>query len=350
MKVNFWHPIGQARQFQKPSYVSTSGHFVPLSAYTTSTGANVTAANSAALVQLAKSIQSTNSHFMGGVFLGEIREVVRMIARPARTLREGLKGYLSTLQRRKSRAPKHRLNKILADTWLEYSFGWQPLVNDTMAAAEALARWNLENEGILYRRSSCRGFGVSQAPTSVSYSTNLVNNYCYYRQVVKEGADCIVRYKVGMDYKATAPVGSAARLAELSGFNLNDFIPTVWELVPWSFLVDYFTNVGDIISFCCTDKSNMTWICKSQVQTGWREIHAATDTRSVVAAIPNKDLISIEGDSLGTSTSKRSVVTRTSPSNLDYPKLEFSYPPFESSKWINLAALWQGVRRLTPYR
>nr|UJQ84978.1 MAG: hypothetical protein 1 [Leviviridae sp.] len=350
MKVSFWHPIGQARQFQKPEFAEVRGFYTRPSALTSSTGANVTSANSAALVQLAKAIQATNSHFMGGVFLGEIREVVRMITRPAKTLREGLQGYLSTLKRRKSRAPKHRLNKILADTWLEYSFGWQPLVNDTIAAAETLARWNLENEGVLYRRSSCRGFGKSQAPDPVLVSDDLVNNYCYYRQVTASGADCIVRYKVGMDYKATAPVGSAARLAELSGFNLTDFIPTVWELVPWSFVVDYFSNVGDILSFCCTDKSNMTWICKSQVQTGWRTINTVVDSKRVSAAIPNKDLISIEGSSLGSATSKRSVVTRTAPSSLDYPKLEFQYPALGSSKWINLAALWQGVRSLTPYR
>lgn len=353
MKVSFWYPLGQPRQNQQVKWAEVRGFLLPPSAYGTSTGADVTSANSAALVLLAKKIESVNTHMMGGVFLGEIREVVKLITSPAKTLREGLSGYFSTLAKRKSRAPKHRLKKILADTWLEYSFGWKPLISDSIAAAETLARWNLEKEGIMFRRSSARGYAGTQALMSAVPTTfNLVNNYCYYKTVSRDMAEAKVIWRCGLEYKATAPVGSAARLANLAGFNnnLESWIPTAWELIPWSFVVDYFSNVGDILSFCCTDKSNMTWKNKTVVQTGMRETSAMADVKGVTTAISNKDLISIEGSSLGTSVSKRTVTKRTLPPVLDYPKLEFQYPAFGSTKWINLAALTVSARKLTPYR
>jgi hypothetical protein len=35
--------------------------------------------------------------------------------------------------------------------------------------------------------------------------------------------------------------------ARLLGFSPYDFVPTIWELIPYSFVVDYFTNAGEVI-------------------------------------------------------------------------------------------------------
>lgn len=350
MKVSFWHPTGQARDLQRPAWFSINGEFLPYRAVTFAAGGDLTSANNQALTLLMQKVRATNSHFMGGVFLGELREVVRMIASPARTLREGIGDYFSTLRKRKGRAPKHRLKQILADTWLEYSFGWQPLISDVKAGAEALARWDLEGEGILNRRSRIRAFArTEQLWGTPPPAEEVDNNYCYYTRYSRNVGSSTVIYTVGMEYNATAPVGSARRLAELSGFNLSDFVPTVWELIPWSFVVDYFSNVGDIIAYSCTDTSNMSWKQKTIVTSFKEEVHTVADHKKVIAAIPKQDLISIEGDSLGSQTSTLSSVSRVSLSALDYPQLQFTYPG-ASTKWINLLALTQSGRSLTPYR
>lgn len=53
-----------------------------------------------------------------------------------------------------------------------------------------------------------------------------------------------VRYRGRIDAQVDAPVWNNL---DLFGFSAKEFVPTLWELLPWSFLVDYFTNVGDIL-------------------------------------------------------------------------------------------------------
>jgi hypothetical protein len=353
MKVTFWYPLGQPRPNQRVEFTRINGQFATPAALGFSDTGDTTSANNSALVFLARKIQKTNDHFMGGVFLGELNEVIRMITRPARTLREGLGGYISALSKRKGRAPKHRLKQILADTWLEYSFGWKPLINDIKDAAETMARWELEKEGILYRRTSLKSFAYSELLASAPQSTpSVVNNYCYHLINTRNYGSSKVIYRVGLEYKATAPVGSAKRLAELSGLapsSLLGFVPTAWELLPWSFLVDYFSNVGDILAYSCTDKSNLTWKNKSTVIEGRQEVYYPVNTTAVNSAISSKDLISIEGSSLGSRVATRAVVQRRALANLDYPKLEFNIPG-KPVQWINMAALSLGARSITPYR
>jgi hypothetical protein len=43
------------------------------------------------------------------------------------------------------------------------------------------------------------------------------------------------------------------------GFSPEAFVPTLWELAPWSFLVDYFVNIGDILSGWSYGRTNLGW-------------------------------------------------------------------------------------------
>jgi hypothetical protein len=113
--------------------------------------------------------------------------------------------------------------------------------------------------------------------------------------------------------------------------------------------VDYFSNVGDILAYSCTNKSNLTWKNKSTVIEGRQEVYYPVNTTAVNSAISSKDLISIEGSSLGSRVATRAVVQRRALANLDYPKLEFNIPG-KPVQWINMAALSLGARSITPYR
>lgn len=344
-----YEPVGNPRHLQTiKRYAFEGAYYSSPLVPTQSTGADVQAADNLALKMLYRRIRKANSHFSGGVFLGEIREVISMIRRPAMTLRNGLGDYFSTLRKRKGRAPKHRLREILSSTWLEYSFGWQPLVNDVIAAAETLARF--ENDE---RRTSVSGWGVHETLLdSGAVQYNGLFGRLHAIQHYRRWASAKVSYRVGLDFRAKAPFGSAKRLAELSGFKLQDFVPTVWELIPWSFIVDYFTNVGDILEAMTTDTSSVT----RKTRTSILQQHVTsmyTANYGYYNVDPGlKDVYSIQGDGLGGHQASRSVVSRRKDAILTIPTLEFSYPPFDSAKekWINLAALTASSRRLTPYR
>jgi hypothetical protein len=52
----------------------------------------------------------------------------------------------------------------------------------------------------------------------------------------------------------------------LFGFTPSELVPTAWELLPWSFLVDYFVNVGDVLSSAVTASSNVNFVNKTVIQ------------------------------------------------------------------------------------
>lgn len=45
------------------------------------------------------------------------------------------------------------------------------------------------------------------------------------------------------------------------GLTIQEFVPTVWELIPYSFVVDYFTNIGDVVNYAYS--ANLNWVYKS---------------------------------------------------------------------------------------
>lgn len=319
--------------------------------FVSASGVSVTTAESLALQNLYRRVKAANQQWSAPTFLGEILEVKRMLKNPALALRKGLGDYLATLGKRKRgirQTPKGRktLRRISAETWLEYSFGWVPLLSDIGAAAETLARFETESDS--NRRRVVSSYGQDSRLNSDQLFDSVTSGLArlrYFRRIVQT-SQVDVFYRVGLNYKFDAPYGSSRRLAELSGFKITEFVPTAWELLPWSFVVDYFSNVGDIIGAAFMDTSSVAWICKSTVTKGlW-----SSDTR--LQRIPNPGTGHLgyrEGrTSHGNWKSVNKSVTRASVSGLSLPKLEFRLPG-GSIKWINLAALATGVRKLTPY-
>jgi hypothetical protein len=126
---------------------------------------------------------------------------------------------------------------------------------------------------------------------------------------------------------------------------LEDFVPTVWELIPYSFVADYFTNIGDIISAFSYGNMNLRWSTRTQV------VKAIAVNNSASPRLNDTNPINIIefGIDDGSSTITRRIVDRKNYNGGFVPSLRFEIPGADSSKWINLAALKNGQRRLTPY-
>jgi len=81
-------------------------------------------ANNLAKAAFLKKLIKSQRTFQGGVFLGELREALHMLRRPAKSLRESINSYHRTAKKRarKELTPK-RKNRAVRDTWLEYQYG-----------------------------------------------------------------------------------------------------------------------------------------------------------------------------------------------------------------------------------
>lgn len=196
-----------------------------------------------------KKLNELHHQFQGGVFLGEIVPTFKMLVRPFGTLRTGIKSYFDTLYRgrKRGRWTPSSLRRFLSDTWLEYAFGWQPLLADIQDASVALTR--LLSRTVILPFKVSAGDDVSGPEAFSGPLQSLAGMFYSYRR--RKVEECRYRF-----YGAFQPLPEAhegipllERCIELSGFDLKSFVPTAWELIPYSFLVDYFTNVGDILQF-----------------------------------------------------------------------------------------------------
>lgn len=225
-----------------------------------STGAAIDQANSRAL----KQIKSAQSKFSGSVFLGELREAAKMLRNPAAGLRKALKSqYLDKLQKRTKgfRSPKHdpdRWKKAISESWLEATFGWTPFLNDLKDAGEAYQE--IQRKGDHLEKIKAVGKAATLSYENTTELAPVANFFHLWKEKEIQEAICVIRGEVRTQ-AATTPLEKAA----VFGLSPSEFIPTVWELLPWSFLVDYFTNIGDILENSMTSTAGVAWLIRTTV-------------------------------------------------------------------------------------
>jgi len=192
-----------------------------------------------------------------GVTFGELNETLRMITRPGQAITRRIGSYLTQVKRdlrRNKRAPVRKRNEIVANTWLEYTFGWAPLLGDAENLASAAGKLA---SGMPYLRVSDkagREVSVNEAGSSLAYpgAGGHAFDITKFTQTV-----CQVYGEFKPDF------GQPGDFPTAFGLRPRDIIPTIWELVPWSFAIDYFTGVGDFISSMSFPTTSLNWYMRS---------------------------------------------------------------------------------------
>lgn len=327
-------------------FAAAQGTGFYLSAFESSNYASLVKADNQAKAKAVREIRRQQTSFQGGVFLGELGETLRALRSPARTLREGISDYFATLKKRKrgirgsANKRRHALKDILANTWLEYSFGWKPLVSDIDSAAETLANHMHRTDAPEMRRFDATGDDEFAIPFQgeALYSNGPAGIYYRMDRMFKYSVHYFGMLNVEHPYKV-----GARRL----GLDLSNFLPTAWELTPWSFLVDYFTNIGDIISAATLVRSDVRWMMKTVRSESSR---IARTTRFI--PFPSNTSTTFQTGSCtcrpGNSVWTKTDVTRTKYEGSLVPSLDLRIPGF-GTKWINMAALAVTQSRLRPY-
>lgn len=172
------------------------------------------------------------------------------IAKSARALRKGnVTGALNTLgfspsqnQLRKLRIRQFKSGSVrsqkynsqaLANNWLEIQYGWKPLLSDVYGSAELLAK-SLDR------------------PETKTVHISISKVKCKVETIYYGFSDCLVvtrdlrtlsTCKKSITYSITSQ-GSRV-LAEVG---ISNPVLLAWELVPFSFVVDWFLPIGNYLS------------------------------------------------------------------------------------------------------
>lgn len=350
-----WEPqiwSGTPRPQDTVEKYSQGDHYSSVPTPTMSAGPLVTEANNQALTAFVSKAENARRVLLSGETIGEWGQLVRMISSPGKSLRRGLDAYVGTLRKRVTRRsvrrlPKYRRSseqaKIIGDTWLEYNFGFKPLVSEI---DEAIDYFNEEDPTARYDLRSIKAAGVAEDAQWILGSKARVQ-YTPGKPGVKyrkrETAKVIVVYRGHVRMSPSA----SGYIAEKVGFHPTQWLPTAWELVPYSFLIDYFVNIGDIISAVSFPRSRMAWVLKTVVtirrgyfcdaEAFWSPPSGVT---AGVAWTRQQIPYSLGG------AEKRITTVERSPYNGSFiPDLTFSLPG-SGTRWLNLAALFTGTKSL----
>lgn len=222
-----------------------------------------------------KFYEKAAASFDAGTFAGELKSTLRMLRSPAVALRKATDVYLSKAHRLRSsviaearlekqrllrpgtsvllgnraarireaerlalKSARKRYRTLLPELYLEAVFGWQPLINDIENLFDHLSDL-LAKPGIEHFRVQVTE--KSEVPKQLLDTTG--NQYWrseYYRT---EHRTTQVQYKGAIYSEKHHDLDFNSR------WNLRpgDLVVAGWNLLPHSFLVDYFVNIGDIL-------------------------------------------------------------------------------------------------------
>lgn len=174
-----------------------------------------------------------------GVALGETRETAAFIASAMskaaigyRQLRRGdISSAVSTMTGRHNDLWRD-IPGVAANSWLAYAYGLRPLVNDVYSAARALERSRRPISDVKTVRASEYGTLSGVAEFKPNHATR-------YSVTCRGGVAC----RGAVTFRVTNPV-----LRTLDQCGVVNPLSVAWELVPFSFVVDWFIPVGRFIT------------------------------------------------------------------------------------------------------
>lgn len=295
-----------------------------------------------ALAKIYKKIRAETARLNGIAFAGELHKTIKMLKHPYAAMAEMANRHMDLLSKRKkgltgpSKYRRQAWYDVVSSTWLETKFGLTPLVSDVKGIAEALSQ--AIHSPPRRTRVQARESSVN-AQVLVGDPQVVPSGIAVYRRVDKRETEYTAQWTVGLVATDTANSSGIERLKASLGFDLENFVPALWEVLPWSWLIDYMSNIGEIIEAGTTSTAGVTF----SVRTTREQTTALADCQILEELTRNRcgafGMVydSLSGGSLGRNSLVRRTVSR-SKLPLGMPTLELSFTD-SIDKWANVFAV-----------
>jgi hypothetical protein len=128
-------------------------------------------------------------------------------------------------------------------------------------------------------------------------------------------------------------------LLEQFGVSVFDIVPAIWEAIPWSFFIDYFLNVQEMLDSMKFAQADLAWLSST-----YRNARTVNASPWRITKYPPTSVYSSGGGGYRLATRVR----RQPEPTLPLPSWTFRIPGMPSLKWLNIAALSQQIRQSRP--
>lgn len=263
--------------------------------------------------------------FNGGVFIAEGREALTTVTNSSRSFFALLNGVLKRdpgavlralgnivghTRTKKIRVPAKLTTSSISSTWLALQYAWKPLLSDIFEAMKAFEK--------LYCRDSVQ-FRASHAKTGVYEASASPSNW-----------DLMMGYRHKVTYRYTLK----ELPSEVAMLGLLDPEVVAWELVPFSFVIDWFIPIGTYLE----DRAFFRRLSGSWVRTAF--------TRRWVDYVHTKSIYPIVDPGIyQEETVEMTRTCGTSPLDVPLPDLKTIGDVFSPAHVYNAAALVVGLTR-----
>lgn len=143
--------------------------------------------------------------------------------------REFRRGNLRAVARRLNLGPK-----AIHKNWLEYKYGWMPLLMEVKGAAELLAQHHMERPPMVV--------GNGRATDEDQKTQHVLDSSYSSGSSYDESARRVRYVRVKIECEITNALASSMQQMGLTNPAL-----VAWELVPFSFVFDWFISVGNYL-------------------------------------------------------------------------------------------------------
>lgn len=292
---------------------------VPSKAWSDYVGVNTTRLESQTIIKALNNMRQNAVNL--GVAFGERRETARTVGdtalrltRAVRELRKGnLRSFRTLLGARpgsarnaRTRQQAREIAERVPSIWLEHQYAWKPLLSDVHTAID-------RSIGEDYRDPTRTWATVKAQVTerldgARTYPINL-DGGLVYDCVDRENARGFIR----IDYR---PDSDWAHLKDAEEWGILNPAVVAWELVPFSFVVDWFAPVGDYLNAM---SATIPYKFKAGSFTLFRDISVQMKGR-ITGRPSNRSFTYVSNDTRGWYTAK--VMSRKVYSSFPYPSLE----------------------------
>lgn len=155
-----------------------------------------------------------------------------------------------------NKKPLYHSASQMAQDWVSYNFGWAPLIGDLVKLADFHLQTQKREKDFdkLYS-----GSGLARRIALESNQVRVINQAITLPQPWNESIPVrgpitrdiwgLVRYKPALTSDKTPMARPSPKQLRriLAGLNADGMTASAWELVPWSWFIDYFYDVGSFL-------------------------------------------------------------------------------------------------------
>lgn len=181
-------------------------------------------------------ITEASTKALAGVKAPDVQGIVLVaeIQKTLQTLRSPVKSIIDYVRKVRKKGKGRAEAQAISSQYLATYYGIMPILCDIEGIMKAL------QHRIQERYTSRGNSTITAGPFSQTYTSDPPGSY---KNIWSNTTKCTATVRAGCLYEL-----SAESQFRMFGVQPSDIPAALWEMTPWSFVVDWLTNVGDVIA------------------------------------------------------------------------------------------------------